>query len=86
MFKLYATGKIRKIKPDGISPGGTRRYNQEKILRFGGKELPQIEKDERITLACAGVRSPDRKEDLKRPSQVLELYCAERGCRTGMNL
>ena len=35
--------------------------------------------DERKTIAYARVNSCDLKEDLLRPSQVLELYCAEHG-------
>lgn len=71
--------KSGKLKPDSISPGGTRRYNQEKILQLTGKELPNIEKDERITIAYARVSSHDQKADLQRQAQVLELYCAEHG-------
>jgi predicted site-specific integrase-resolvase len=68
-----------KLKPDSISPGGTRRYNQDKILQITGKELPEIEKDERITIAYARISSHDQKADLQRQAQVLELYCAEHG-------
>lgn len=68
-----------KLKPDSISPGGTRRYNQDKILQITGKELPEIEKDERISIAYARVSSHDEKADLQRQAQVLELYCAEHG-------
>jgi predicted site-specific integrase-resolvase len=68
-----------KLKPDSISPGGTRRYNQDKILQITGKELPEIEKDERITIAYARVSSHDQKANLQRQAQVLELYCAEHG-------
>ena len=68
-----------KLKPDSISPGGTRRYNQDKILQITGKELPEIKKDERITIAYARVSSYDQKADLQRQVQVLELYCAEHG-------
>jgi predicted site-specific integrase-resolvase len=71
--------KSGKLKPDSISPGGTRRYNQEKILQLTGKELPNIEKDEGITIAYARVSSHDQKADLQRQAQVLELYCAEHG-------
>ena len=71
--------KSGKLKPDSISPGGTRRYNSDTILRISGKELPQIEKDDRVTIAYARVSSQDQKEDLKRQAQVLELYCAEHG-------
>ena len=48
-------------------------------MRISGKELPQIEKDDRVTIAYARVSSQDQKEDLKRQAQVLELYCAEHG-------
>ena len=68
-----------KLKPDSISPGGTRRYNQDKILQITGKELPEIEKDERISIAYARVSSHDQKGDLQKQAQVLELYCAEHG-------
>lgn len=71
--------KSGKLKPDSISPGGTRRYNSDTIMRISGKELPQIEKDDRVTIAYARVSSQDQKEDLKRQAQVLELYCAEHG-------
>ena len=71
--------KSGKLKPDSISPGGTRRYNSDTIMRISGKELPQIEKDDRVTIAYARVSSQDQKEDLKRQAQVLELYGAEHG-------
>ena len=71
--------KSGKLKPDSISPGGTRRYNSDTIMRISGKELPQIEKDDRVTIAYARVSSQDQKEDLKMQAQVLELYCAEHG-------
>ena len=48
-------------------------------MRISGKELPQIEKDDRVTIAYARVSSQDQKEELKRQAQVLELYCAEHG-------
>ena len=71
--------KSGKLKPDSISPGGTRRYNSDTIMRISGKELPQIEKDDRVTIAYARVSSQEQKEELKRQAQVLELYCAEHG-------
>ena len=73
--------KSGKLKPDSISPGGTRRYNSDTIMRISGRELIQIEKDDRVTIAYARVSSQDQKEDLKRQAQVLELYCAEDGYR-----
>ena len=71
--------KSGKLKPDSISPGGTRRYNSDTIMRISGRELIQIEKDDRVTIAYARVSSQDQKEELKRQAQVLELYCAEHG-------
>ena len=73
--------KSGKLKPDSISPGGTRRYNSDTIMRISGRELIQIEKDDRVTIAYARVSSQDQKEDLKRQAQVLKLYCAEHGYR-----
>ena len=70
--------KSGKLKPDSISPGGTRRYNLDRIVAISGKEVPTVV-DERKTIAYARVSSCDLKEDLLRQSQVLELYCAEHG-------
>ena len=70
--------KSGKLKPDSISPGGTRRYNLDRIVAISGKEVPTVV-DERKTIAYARVSSTDQKEDLLRQSQVLELYCAEHG-------
>ena len=70
--------KSGRLKPDSISPGGTRRYNLERILQLSGKEIP-VQNDNRYTVAYARVSSHDQKDDLKRQAQVLELYCAEHG-------
>ena len=70
--------KSGKLKPDSISPGGTRRYNLDMIVEISGKEVPTVV-DERKTIAYARVSAHDHKEDLVRQSQVLELYCAEHG-------
>ena len=70
--------KSGKLKPDSISPGGTRRYSLEHILYLSGKSLP-VQTDNRYTVAYARVSSRDQKKDLKRQAQVLELYCAEHG-------
>jgi len=70
--------KSGKLKPDSISPGGTRRYNLDRIVAVSGKEIP-VETDTRYTVAYARVSSHDQKEDLTRQAQVLELYCAEHG-------
>ena len=70
--------KSGKLKPDSISPGGTRRYNLDRIVAISGKEVPTVV-DERKTIAYARVSSQDQKDDLVRQTQVLELYCAEHG-------
>lgn len=70
--------KSGKLKPNSISPGGTRRYSLEHILSLSGKSLP-VQTDNRYTVAYARVSSRDQKKDLKRQAQVLELYCAEHG-------
>ena len=57
--------KSGKLKPDSISPGGTRRYNLEHILQLSGKEIP-VQSDNRYTVAYARVSSHDQKDDLKR--------------------
>lgn len=67
-----------RLVPDSISPGGTRRYNLDKIVAISGKEIP-IEADNRYTVAYARVSSHDQNEDLTRQTQALELYCAEHG-------
>ena len=35
-------GKSGKLKPDSISPGGTRRYNLDMIVAISGKEVPTV--------------------------------------------
>ncbi len=70
--------KSGKLKPDSISPGGSRRYSLERVLSIAGKET-HLENDVRYTIAYARVSSHDQKDDLKRQEQVLELYCAEHG-------
>ena len=54
--------KSGKLKPDSISPGGTRRYNLEHILQLSGKEIP-VQGDNRYTVAYARVSSHDQKDD-----------------------
>ena len=34
--------KSGKLKPDSISPGGTRRYNLDRIVAISGKEVPTV--------------------------------------------
>ena len=55
--------KSGKLKPDSISPGGTRRYNRDRIVAISGKKVPTVV-DERKSIAYARVSSCDPKEDL----------------------
>ena len=57
-------GKSGKLKPDSISPGGTRRYNLDRIVAISGKEVPTVV-DERKTIAYARVSSHDQKKIYK---------------------
>ena len=56
--------KSGKLKPDSISPGGTRRYNLDRIVAISGKEVPTVV-DERKTIAYARVSSHDQKKFTK---------------------
>ncbi|MGN1392557.1 MAG: IS607 family transposase [Succinivibrionaceae bacterium] len=67
-----------RLVPDSVSPGGTRRYNLDKIVSISGKEIP-IKADNRYTIAYARVCSHEQKEEMDRQVQVLELYCSEHG-------
>ena len=63
------------------TPGGHRRYDLAKLRAERFRAVPE---DERRTIACARVSSHDRKADLERRKQVLELYCARRGWTFGV--
>ena len=65
--------KSGKLKPDSISPGGTRRYNLDRIVAISGKEVPTVV-DEKKTIAYARVSSQDQKDDLVRPQTLDYLY------------
>lgn len=55
--------------------GRQRRYD---LVKFK-PELFRTAPQDRKTIAYARVSSHDRKEDLERQKQVLELYCARQG-------
>ena len=56
--------------------GGHRRYDLAKLR----PEMFRAEDEaNRRTVAYARVSSPDRKDELERQKQVLELYCARQG-------
>ncbi|WP_297393905.1 MerR family DNA-binding transcriptional regulator, partial [Acidiferrobacter sp.] len=64
-----------KLIPDERTPGGRRRYD---LARLRPEQFHAPESALR-TIAYARVSSHDRKEDLERQKQVLELYCARQG-------
>lgn len=55
--------------------GGHRRYDLNKVMAQVGENTP-IEK---LAIIYARVSTPNKKEDLERQIQVLELYCAAKG-------
>ena len=62
--------------PDECTAGGRRRYDLARLK----PEMFRSQADAaRKTMAYARVSSHDRKEDLERQKQVLELYCARQG-------
>jgi predicted site-specific integrase-resolvase len=63
-----------KLIPERTS-GGHRRYDVQKAIAIINKK-PTIEK---IVIAYARVPTPNKKDDLERQKQVLELYCAAKG-------
>ena len=63
-----------RIVPDR-TPAGHRRYDLAKL----GPEIADHRTDSLSTVAYARVSSQDKKADLKRQKQILELYCAGRG-------
>ena len=60
-------GKIKSHR----TKGKHRRYIMSELLGFDKKDT--------VTIGYARVSSYDQKEDLKRQSQLLELYCANKG-------
>ena len=63
------------LVPDERTPGGYRRDDRARIRPEQFHRPAALRK----TLAYARVSSPDQKDDLERPKQVLELYCARQG-------
>ena len=64
-----------KFIPDERTPGGRRRYD---LARLRPEQFHAPESAPR-TIAYARVSSHDRKDELERQKQVLELYCARQG-------
>ena len=57
--------------------GGHRRYDMDQIKIYASnKNTKDIEK---VAIGYARVSTPNKKDDLERQKQVLELYCAAKG-------
>ena len=65
------------LKPDELTKGKARRYRIESLRNINRNII--FTKDDLKTIAYARVSSHDRKEDLNRQAQLLELYCAKHG-------
>lgn len=68
--------KSGRLKPDTVTPGGTRRYNLETVLKLSGKEIFK-DADRRLTIVYARVNSHEEKEVLDSQVKEMELYCTE---------
>ena len=67
--------KQGKISPPRRTPGGTRRYDLDRLLQAAPKHAP----GPRVTLAYARVSSYDQKEDLTRQVERLKSFWAANG-------
>ena len=65
------------LKPDELTKGKARRYRIESLRNINRNII--FTKDDLKTIAYARVSSHDRKEDLNRQVQLLELYCTKHG-------
>lgn len=59
--------------------GGHRRYDIEAIQLYISAKKEK--KNDKIAVGYARVSTPNRKNDLERQKQVLELFCASKGWR-----
>lgn len=57
--------------------GGHRRYDLNQVLAYYHKDKPK----EKLVIAYCRVSTANKKDDLERQKQVLELYCASKGYR-----
>lgn len=55
--------------------GGHRRYDLNQVLTYYNKDKPK----EKFVIAYCRVSMANKKDDLERQKQVLELYCASKG-------
>lgn len=67
-------GKLKSIRTNG----GHRRYEESEIKRCMGMQ-GLISQDDKKTIIYARVSTSNRKDDLERQKQVLEMYCVAKG-------
>ena len=70
---LHKWEETGELVPDRKSAGGTRYYDENKLL--------SLESAEGQTIAYARVSSHDQKTDLERQEELLETFCAAKGWR-----
>ena len=70
---LHKWEETGELVPDRKTKGGTRYYDETKLLKISDNDFP--------TIAYARVSSNDQKEDLARQCELLEAYCAAKGWR-----
>jgi putative resolvase len=68
--------KKGELKPDYKTPGGHRRYNYKKILKFLGL-IKEVNKETKVVI-YGRVSSSRQKEDLERQIQGLKNYAQEK--------
>lgn len=68
---LHKWEKTGELVPDKKTQGGTRYYNEEKLLNKSEQK--------KITIAYARVSSHDQKADLVRQCELLETFCIKKG-------
>ena len=76
---------VRRWEKEGLikserTPGGHRRYNEEEILRFK-QSRQKVKLEDKKAVGYARVSTKNKKDDLERQKQVLELFCAAKGWR-----
>ena len=64
--------KSSRLCPDSHTPGGHRRYSVTSLKDFSGDS---VESEHKKVIAYSRVSSHDQKEDLKRQSEALKVFC-----------
>lgn len=67
---------IRRLEQDGLIKSERTNGNHR---RYEITEVSKIKKQEKVCIAYARVSTSNKKDDLERQIQVLELFCAAKG-------